>query len=307
MKKITEEIFMKKIIALLMAGLMTATAFAGCGAKKDESGSNAASKTSGSTADSSSDSTSDSAVTVADWDTIKSKGEMTIGITYLEPLNYKDKETGELLGFETEFAQAVCDELGVKANFQEINWDSKEVELSSKTIDCIWNGLTISDERKATMSISIPYMNNNQVMVVKKDKADKFSTADGIKGAMLIAEKGSAGEEVAQSDEYFKETQYIGADTQSKALMEVKAGTSDIAVIDYVMAKGSLREGSDYSDLTILESKNFEPEEYGVAFRKGSDMTQKVNEAMQKVADNGKLKEIADKYNLTDLLKLQVK
>jgi polar amino acid transport system substrate-binding protein len=144
-------------------------------------------------------------------------------------------------------------------------------------------------------------------MVVKKDKADKFSTADGIKGAMLIAEKGSAGEEVAQSDEYFKETQYIGADTQSKALMEVKAGTSDIAVIDYVMAKGSLREGSDYSDLTILESKNFEPEEYGVAFRKGSDMTQKVNEAMQKVADNGKLKEIADKYNLTDLLKLQVK
>ncbi len=295
---------MKKIIALLMAGLMTATAFAGCG-KKEESSSKTDSKAAA-TADSSSDSTSDSGTTVADWEDIQKKGEMTIGITYFQPMNYKD-ENGELTGFETEFAQAVCSELGVKAKFQEINWDSKEVELQAKTIDCIWNGMTITDDRKATMGISVPYMENKQVMVVKKDNAEKYSTAEGVKGALVIAEKESAGQEVAESDEFFKEAKFIGADSQAKALMEVKAGTSDIAIIDYIMSKGTIKEESDYSDLTVIEAKSFAPEEYGVAFRKGADTTQKVNEAMQKVADSGKLKEIADKYNLGDMLMLKAK
>lgn len=295
---------MKKIIALLMAGLMTATAFAGCG-KKEESSSKTDSKAVA-TADSSSDSTSDSGTTVADWEDIQKKGEMTIGITYFQPMNYKD-ENGELTGFETEFAQAVCSELGVKAKFQEINWDSKEVELQAKTIDCIWNGMTITDDRKATMGISVPYMENKQVMVVKKDNAEKYSTAEGVKGALVIAEKESAGQEVAESDEFFKEAKFIGADSQAKALMEVKAGTSDIAIIDYIMSKGTIKEESDYSDLTVIEAKSFAPEEYGVAFRKGADTTQKVNEAMQKVADSGKLKEIADKYNLGDMLMLKAK
>ncbi len=287
-----------------MAGLMTATAFAGCG-KKEESSSKTDSKAAA-TADSSSDSTSDSGKTVADWEDIQKKGEMTIGITYFQPMNYKD-ENGELTGFETEFAEAVCSELGVKAKFQEINWDSKEVELQAKTIDCIWNGMTITDDRKATMGISVPYMENKQVMVVKKDNAEKYSTAEGVKGALVIAEKESAGQEVAESDEFFKEAKFIGADSQAKALMEVKAGTSDIAIIDYIMSKGTIKEESDYSDLTVIEAKSFAPEEYGVAFRKGADTTQKVNEAMQKVADSGKLKEIADKYNLGDMLMLKAK
>ena len=295
---------MKKIIALLMAVLMTATAFAGC-SKKEESSSKTDSKAAA-TADSSSDSTSDSGTTVADWEDIQKKGEMTIGITYFQPMNYKD-ENGELTGFETEFAEAVCSELGVKAKFQEINWDSKEVELQAKTIDCIWNGMTITDDRKATMGISVPYMENKQVMVVKKDNAEKYSTAEGVKGALVIAEKESAGQEVAESDEFFKEAKFIGADSQAKALMEVKAGTSDIAIIDYIMSKGTIKEESDYSDLTVIEAKSFAPEEYGVAFRKGADTTQKVNEAMQKVADSGKLKEIADKYNLGDMLMLKAK
>ena len=297
---------MKKILALLMAGLMTATAFAGCGAKNESSDNKSDTKSSAATADSTSDSTSDSAADSADWDYISGKGEMTIGITYFEPMNYKDKD-GKLTGFETEFAEAVCAELGVKANFQEINWDNKEIELSSKKIDCIWNGMTITDERKDTMSISVPYMENKQVMVVKKDKAEQYSTADGVKGAIVIAENGSAGEDVAKTDEFFKEAQFIGADSQAKALMEVKAGTSDIAIIDYIMSKGTVKDDSDYSDLTVVEAKSFAPEEYGVAFRKGSSTTEKVNEAMQKVADSGKLKEIADKYNLTDMLKLQAK
>ena len=102
---------------------------------------------------------------VSDSAYIKDKGEMVIGITQFAPMNYYEGE--ELIGFETEFAKAVCEKLGVEPNFQEINWKSKEVELSSKNIDCIWNGMTINEERKANMSVTIPYMNNKQVMVVK--------------------------------------------------------------------------------------------------------------------------------------------
>ena len=97
---------------------------------------------------------------------IKAKGEMVIGITLFAPMNYYDAD-GNLVGFETEFAKAVCEKLGVEAKFVEINWDAKEIELSSKNIDCIWNGMTITDERKANMSISVPYMQNKQVMVAK--------------------------------------------------------------------------------------------------------------------------------------------
>ena len=267
---------MKKIIAVAMAGLMAASALAGCGGSKTDT----------------------------DWDYIKNKGEMVIGITYFEPMNYKD-DNGELTGFETEFAQAVCDELGVKAKFQEINWDSKEVELNTKTIDCIWNGMTINDERKEAMNITNAYMQNKQVMVCKKDNVSKFSTKEGVKGASVVAEAGSAGEEVAQGDDFFKKARYIAADSQAKALLEVKAGTSDIALIDYVMSIGTLRSGSDYGDLSVVEAQSFSPEEYGVAFRKDSNTTDKVNEAMQKVADSGKLGEIAEKYNLSDLVLLK--
>ena len=273
---------MKKIIAMLLVCVLAVSLLAGCGSSSK-----------------------------SDWDTIKDKGKMVIGITIFEPMNYKDSN-GELTGFETEFAKAVCKELGVEADFQEINWDNKEIELSSKKIDCIWNGMTITDERKENMSISQPYMENKQVMVTKKDNVEKYSTKDGVKGAKVTAEAGSAGEEVAKGDDFFKEAKYVPADAQTKALMEVtlmevKANTSDIAIIDYVMSKGTIREGSDYSELAVVEAQSFSPERYGVAFRKDSDTTKKVNEAMQKVADSGKLKEIADKYNLTDLLLLKAK
>lgn len=287
---------MKKAAALILAIALTALFLVGCGGN---SSSNSDSKSSDAKSESS-NATSDSAQS-DDWSYIQNKGEMIIGITYFEPMNYKD-ENGELTGFETEFAKAVCAELGVEPKFQEINWDTKEVELKSKTIDCIWNGMTITEERKEAMSISDPYMENKQVMVTKEDNLEMYSTTEGVTGANVVAEAGSAGETVAKEDAFFNGSVYLAADSQAKALMEVKAGTSDIAVIDYVMSIGTLREGSDYSDLKVVESKSFSPEQYGVAFRKDSDATQKVNEAMKKVAESGKLKEIAEKYNLADLI-----
>lgn len=287
---------MKKILALLMAGLMTATAFAGC-ASKDEGAAADAKATDAATADSVDNSD--------DWAYIQDKGTMVIGITYFQPMNYQD-EKGELTGFETEFAKAVCDELGVQPEFQEIDWDSKEMELSAKTIDCIWNGLTITDERIENMDITTPYMENKQVMVVKAENVDKFSTAEGISGATVVAESGSAGEEVAKGEEFFKDAEYVSVQSQASALLEVKSGTADVAIIDYVMSIGTLQGDTDFADLKMIEAQSFSPEQYGIALRKNSgDTLKKVNEAMQKVADSGKLKEIADKYDLTDLLLLK--
>ena len=159
---------MKKIIAFMMAGLMTATALAGCGGsgEKKESGNGGSTRLPPPTA-----ATADRR---EDWTYLQNKGNLTIGITYFEPMNYKDKD-GKLTGFETDFATAVCDELKLKPKFQEIDWDSKEIELKTKSIDCIWNGLTITPERQENMDISIPYMENKQVMVCNKDKVAQFA------------------------------------------------------------------------------------------------------------------------------------
>ena len=295
---ITEVFTMKKIVAILMAGLMTATAFAGCGG----SGEKTESKTESSKAEATADSaTADSAA--EDWAYLESKGSLTIGITYFEPMNYKD-ENGKLTGFETEFSEAVCKELNLEPKFQEIDWDSKELELKSKSIDCIWNGLTITPERQENMDITKPYLENKQVMVCKKENVQAY--AESVDGLNIVAEAGSAGEEVAQSDEFFSGAKYESVQSQATALLEVKAGTADIAVIDYVMSIGTLSEGSDYTDLAVVEAKSFSPEQYGIALRKNSPVTlEKFNAAIKALYDNGKLKEIAEKYKLDSLLVAQ--
>ncbi|MBQ7836351.1 MAG: transporter substrate-binding domain-containing protein [Clostridia bacterium] len=235
----------------------------------------------------------------SDKEYITEKGELVVGITYFAPMNYLDDDN-KLTGFETDFATAVCEELGLKVKFQEISWDAKETELSSKNIDCIWNGMTITEEREANMSISQPYMQNKQVLVMKKDAAEKIKSSDDLKDMTIVAEKESAGEKVVNSDGYFTGVSYVAVDTQAKALTEVKSGTADGAVVDYVASIGMIGEGTDYEELVVVGGASFSPEEYGIAFRKGSDMTAEVNKAINKLIASGKLEEIAAKYKLEE-------
>lgn len=273
---------MKKFLSLALAALMLTGVLTGCGEKAD-----------------------------SDFAQIKEKGEMTMGITIFAPMNYYDDQEN-LIGFDTELAEAVCEKLGLEAKFMEINWDSKEIELNSKNIDCIWNGMCITEERKQTMSISNPYLLNTQAMVMKPDVAEKF--AKDPSGALVVAEQGSTGEGKLQgtiaddesvkvsAKEFFKDAKYTAVDSMAKAIMEVQAGTADIALVDSVCAFGMVGEGTDYPDLVVNVDNEFGAQEYGIACRKGSDLTQKINDAIAELIEEGKVAEIAAKYNLTDML-----
>ena len=299
---------MKKILTLLLALAMMVTVFTACGGTDTDSNDN----TDGNTQTTDEANTGDDAQAEdSDAAYIQDKGKLTIGITMFAPINYYD-ENGTLVGFDTELAQATCEKLGLEAEFVEINWDSKEIELSSKNIDCIWNGMCITPERLENMSISDPYLKNTQAMVMKAEREDEIM-AD-VSGLTVVCEQGSTGEgkllgTIADDDtvevsasEYFANANYVPVDSQAKALMEVKSGTADVAVIDSVAAIGMINTDSNYSDLVINLDNNFGDQEYGIAFRQGSDFTAQVNAALQELKEDGTFEELAAKYDLTDAL-----
>ena len=235
-----------------------------------------------------------------DWKYIEKKGELIIGITYFEPMNYL-QDDGELTGFETEFAEAVCAKLGLTPKFQEISWSAKETELSAKNIDCIWNGMTINPEREKNMNISQSYMANKQVLIGKSENIADMDKS--VEGKTIATEVESAGEAVCKEEEFFKDANIVATDTQAKAVMEVAAGTSDGCVIDYVTSLGMIGPGTDFAGLDRVESRVFADEQYGIAFRKGDDeLLAKVNGAIDELRADGTLEKIAEKYNLQDLL-----
>ncbi len=265
---------MKRILALILATLMLTCLFAACSEAPDGG--------------------------KDDVKNVKEKGSLKIGITYFAPMNYMDAD-GKLIGFETEFAEAVCEKLGVNAEFIEIDWNSKEIELNSGKIDCIWNGMTITPEREANMSISVPYMKNKQVMVVRAENADKY--LESVEGAKISAEAGSAGETVVAEDEFLKKGTYLTSDSMANALLDVKSGNADVAVIDYITALGSIGEETDFADLVVVESLSFgEEEQYGIAFRKDSDLTAEVNAIIAELMADGTVDAIAETYKLSDYI-----
>ena len=277
---------MKRLVSAFLAGAM-ALSLAACGGA-------ASTSTVASSAASGSAAASAAETAASDLDYIKEKGKMVIGYTVYEPMNYTDAD-GNFTGFDTELATAVCEKLGVEPEFVEINWDTKVVELDAKSIDCIWNGLTLTDDREENMACTKPYVKNAQVVVVK-DGAEYTSTADLV-GKTVVAEAGSAGETTIQEDENLAQADYVSKSVQTDCLMEVAAGTADAAVLDLTLASAMIGEGTDYANLKMVDELNVE--EYGVAFRKGSDVAAAVDTAFDELKADGTMGALAEKYGLT--------
>ena len=262
-----EENDMKKMFALLLVLVLALTCLSACGASSD-----------------------------SDLKYIQKKGTMIVGITDYEPMDYKD-ENGNWIGFDAELAEQVCEKLGVKCEFLVLgDWGKKFYELETKNIDAIWNGMTITDEVKLNTNCSDAYVVNAQVLVMKADALANYTTPESLSDLTFAVENGSAGQEAVLGIG-IPEDQIIAVQDQAAALMEVAAGTSDACVIDITMANAMTGEGTSYADLAAGISLT--SEEYGIGFRKDSDVTAKVNELLQEMKADGSLQALADKYSLT--------
>ena len=256
---------MKKIISLALVILLVATLFAGCGAKE-----------------------------TSDLKAIEKKDKIVIGITDYAPMDYKD-ENGNWTGFDAEFAQLFAKELGVECEFYVIaDWGKKFMELETKQIDAVWNGMTITEEAQLNSNVSNPYVINAQVVVMKADVVANYATTDSMAGLTIAVENGSAGQDAASA---IAGANIVPLQDQGAALLEVKAGTADACVIDITMANAMTGEGTDYADLAAGISLT--EELYGVSFRKDSDVTAAFNDFMAKIKADGTLQALADKYQLT--------
>lgn len=257
---------MKKIISLVLAIIMLAVVLTSCTSKKNEK-------------------------------------ELVIGYTLYEPMNYKN-EKGELIGFDTDLAKAVCEKLGYTPKFQLIDWSNKYLELDSGNIDVIWNGFTAnvtdSDGKKRSdkVDFTYAYLVNEQCVVIKASNAETLKDEASLQGKKGSAEEGSAGEGLAQG--FLGESgTYIGKTSQMDTLTELKSGTVDFVVVDKVLASKVVGKG-DYKDLMIVESIQIEPEVYAIGLKKGSELTEKINKALEELAADGTIMEIAERYKLED-------
>lgn len=259
---------MKKLFAIQLVLVLALSCFTACGSSSSDS----------------------------DLKYIQDKGKMIVGITEYAPMDYLD-ENGQWTGFDAEFAQMICDELDVECEFFVLaDWGKKFYELETKNIDVIWNGMTITDEVTLNTSCSDPYVVNAQVLVMKADAIDMYDSTDKLNDLTFAVENGSAGQS-AVVDLGIAEDRIIAVQDQAAALMEVAAGTSDACVIDITMANAMTGEGTSYADLA--SGISLTSEEYGIGFRKNSDVTAKVNELMAAWKADGTLQALADKYSLT--------
>ena len=256
---------MKKAMAMVLALVLVLVSLAGCGRKEQ-----------------------------TDLEFIQDKGKLVVGITDYAPMDYKD-ENGQWTGFDAEFARLVGEKLGVEVEFFVLSdWGQKFYELETKNIDCVWNGMTITEEATLNASVSDAYVINAQVIVMKADVVGNYTDVESMKSLTFAVESGSAGE-AALTDNGI--TEYIAVQDQTSAVMEVAAGTADACVIDITMANAMPGEGTSYASLA--PGMALTSEEYGIAFRKNSDVTDKVNEIMKDLIADGTLPALAQKYGLT--------
>ena len=292
-----------KVISCILAAAMV-IGMAGCGSASSSSAAGSAASGSDTAAAStaevkaSSASAAGSSASSADSDVqyIKDKGTLTVGITDFAPMDYKEDGSDEWIGFDADLAKKVAEDLGVDCEFVEINWDNKILELDNKSIDVVWNGMTLTDEVTGSMNCTDPYLRNAQTVILPADKVDQYKDVDSMKDLNFAVESGSAGEQAAKDNGLTS----TAMSSQADALMEVEAGTSDAAIIDLLMAGAMVGDGTSYPDLTT--SVELSSEEYGIGCRKGSDLTDYINEEMSKFYKDGSIQELAKKYGVQDAI-----
>lgn len=292
---------MKKLIAVMLAGAMTAAMVTGCGGGSADTPADAPAEAEApaedtpAEADAGEDAAAPEEAEAASGESdlayVQGKGTLVVGITDFEPMDYKG-EDGSWIGFDADMAGAFAESLGVSVEFVEIDWDNKIMELDGKTIDCVWNGMTLTDEVTSSMECSNAYCNNAQIVIVPADKADQYQDVDSLSDLNFAVEAGSAGEEQVEA----LGLGFTPVKAQSDALMEVAAGTSDAAVIDSLMAAAMVGEGTGYADLTYTVGLN--SEEYGVGFRKGSDLAAALNEFFVTSYQDGSMLATAETYGV---------
>ena len=226
---------------------------------------------------------------------VQNKGTLIVGMTDFAPMDYKADGSDEWIGFDADMARAFAESLGVQVEFLELaDWNAKSMELDTKAIDVVWNGMTLTDDVKTLMSTSEPYCLNGQVVVVNQDVADQFQTVESLSALNFAVENGSAGAEQLDA----LNISYTAMQNQAAALMEVASGASDAAVIDRLMAGAMIGEGTSYPNLTYTVQLN--DEEYGVGFRKGSDLTEAFNSWWKEAYDAGTVMEVAKTYGVQE-------
>ncbi len=231
----------------------------------------------------------------SDVEYIKGKGTLIVGITDFAPMDYKD-DNGNWIGFDADMATKVAESLGVSVEFVEIDWDNKILELDNKSIDVVWNGMTLTPEVTSAMECTKPYLNNAQVVVVPSADAANYADKDSVSGLSFAVESGSAGEQAAIDNGF----EYTSLSSQADAVMEVEAGTSGACIIDLLMAGAMVGEGTSYTDLT--HTVELTTEEYGIGCRKGSDLAAYINDQLSAFYADGSMQDIAKTYGVQDAL-----
>ena len=222
---------------------------------------------------------------------VKEKGTLVVGITEFEPMDYQNTD-GEWIGFDADMAKAFAESLGVEVQFQIIDWDNKVMELDGKTIDVVWNGMTLTDEVTSAMECTNAYCNNAQVVVLPADLAEQYPDAASMSDLNFAVESGSAGQAQAEANGFT----YTEVVDQATAVLEVSSGTADAAIIDSLMAGAMVGPGTSYADLTYTIQLN--SEEYGVGFRKGSDLAQELNQFFVDSYADGTMTQLAETYGV---------
>ena len=281
---------MKKLLALMLA-LVMVFALAACGT---DSGEPSSEPTTGASAEPSSV-PSEGGDTESDMAYVEEKCTLIVGITEFEPMDYQNAD-GEWIGFDADLAKLFAERLGVEVQFQLIDWESKVMELDGRTIDVVWNGMTLTDEVLASMECSNAYLNNAQVVILPSAEAENYADAESMSGLQFAVESGSAGEQMAIENGF----SYTPVTDQATAVLEVESGTCDAAIIDSLMASAMVGEGTNFAELTYTISLN--TEEYGVGFRQGSDLAAELNAFFSEIYADGTMQELGDQYGVSAAL-----